>query len=245
MGPPEEAAVRRSLAIAHRILFVAGHEHYVWGHASVRVDEARVLVKMSGRGLDEVTPEDIAVMDLDGAQIAGRGRLHTEMPLHNEIYRARSDVRAVVHTHPESVVTRTLLGRGAFGAGPYVQDDVTFADGFGWYPSAELVNERPQGRALARALGRRRVVVLANHGLVTVGDTIEQATARAVLFERAVRIRSAAGLLAHSGRRRLQRIPPSAARRMRAMFEAQRGRDETLWAYLEREVVRELGAVEW
>ena len=235
-----------TLAMAHRLLFVAGHSHLVYGHASARDTDGRLLVKPRGLGLQEITPDDIAEMDGDARQLSGKHRLHNEMQIHTEIYRARSDVGAVVHTHPPASVALTLLGRQAVARGTYVQDDLPFVrGGLGWYASPELVQDVPKGRALARALGKRRAVVLANHGVVTVGTTIVEATVRAVLLESALRLRAHA-LASVGGRRsKLSLIAPAAAKRMAKEFDAQRGRDEAVWAYLERECERVLGAVPW
>jgi L-fuculose-phosphate aldolase len=241
-----DSAVARALAMAHRILFVAGHSHLVYGHASARGTEGRILVKPRGLGLQEVTPGHIAEMDADGKQLSGPLRLHNEMPLHTEIYRVRSDVGAIVHTHPPASVGLTLLGRSAITGGTFTQDDLPFTrDGIGWYPAAELVQEATQGRALARALGARRAVVLANHGVVTVGATIVEATMRAVLLEAGLRSRAQA--LTMSGGRigRLHAIAPAAARRMADQFDVQPNRDDAVWAFLERECVRVLGPVDW
>lgn len=236
----------RALAMAHRILFVAGHSHLVYGHASARGADGRILVKPRGLGMQEITPDDIAEMDGDGRQLSGRHRLHNEMPIHTEIYRARSDLGAVVHTHPPSTVSLTLLGRSLIARGTYVQDDLPFTrSGVGWYPAAELVQDVAKGRALAQALGQRRAVVLANHGVVTVGATIVEATIRAVLLEGGLRSRAQALAMAGGRAARLRPIPPAAAKRMAEEFDTQRGRDEAVWAYFERECERILGAVSW
>ena len=234
------------LAMAHRVLFVAGQSHLVYGHASARHPDGRLLVKPRGLGLQEITPDDLAEMDADGRQVSGRHRLHGEMQIHTEIYRARSDVGAVVHTHPAASVSFTLLGRRAVTRGTYVQDDLPFVrGGIGWYASPELVQDVARGRALARALGKRRAVLLANHGVVTVGTTIVEATVRAVLLDNALRLRAHA--LASAGGRisRLSPMSPAAARRMAKEIDAQGGRDEAVWEYLERECERVLGAVTW
>lgn len=241
-----DATLARSLAMAHRILFVAGHASLAVGHASARDDAGRILVKPRGLGLEELAPDDVAEMDDEGRQRAGRHPLHREMQLHTEIYRARPDVASIVHTHPPNAVRLSIVDR-TLRAGTYTQDEVPFArDGIGWYPSAELIDDVRRGRALARSLGARRAAILANHGIVTVGSTVVEATVRAVLLERALRSRAEA-LAAVGGRiGRLRSIPAPMARRMAAEFDrAQPGRDQAVWAYLEREAERELGPVAW
>src|SRR5581483_9185002 len=134
-----------------------------------------------GLGLEEIQADDLALMDLDGRQLEGKHRLHNEMPIHNEIYRARPDVQAVVHTHPFYAAALTASGARFEMVS---QDSLPFAEGLGWYPSAELVMTAEQGQAVAAALGERRAVLMKNHGIAVVGPSIEVATVWASELER-------------------------------------------------------------
>jgi L-ribulose-5-phosphate 4-epimerase len=90
------------LALACRIIAMEGHNDIVWGHMSVRDPESPEHFWMKGHevGLDEITPEDLVLVDLEGQKLAGARRRHSEYPIHSEIYRRRPEVQAVVHTHP-------------------------------------------------------------------------------------------------------------------------------------------------
>src|SRR5262249_50181731 len=109
-SPEVEAGLRRDLALACRNLAANGHGDNIYGHVSARLDRERILMKAHHVGLEEVTENDVLVLDLDGKVLSGTGKRHTEFPIHTEIMRARPDVMAVVHTHPIHSVA--LAARG-------------------------------------------------------------------------------------------------------------------------------------
>jgi L-fuculose-phosphate aldolase len=178
------------VATACRILEAQGHEHSFLGHVSARQPDDTLLAKPSGLGLAEISPEDVIVLDLDGQQLAGERKPHAEMPIHTRIYRRRDDVGAVVHTHALEVAG---LMASAADFLMVNQDSVQFADGVGFYPSAMLVATAERGDEVAEALGRRRAVLLRNHGLVTAGSTVPEAVFLAVSLVNSLRVQAAAG----------------------------------------------------
>lgn len=191
MSTSATIAVRRRVAEACHILYAQGQEHYSLGHVSARAEprDDRFWIKPAGLGLGEVQPDDLVLVGLGRSVVAGAGPLHRELPIHGELYRARPDVRCIVHTH--------ALYPAAFSASTarfriLGQDSVLFAAGFGWYDSPRLVVTVEQGRALAAALGRHRLVVLRNHGIVTADSSIERATLLAVAFDRSLRLQAVA-----------------------------------------------------
>jgi L-fuculose-phosphate aldolase len=220
---------RERLAAACRILQHEGHEHFYLGHASAREAPGsdRFWVKPTGMGLEEVEPDDLVLLDLDGRRISGTRPLHHEMPIHAEIYRARPDVNAVVHTHP------FYAAAFAAAAADFLfvsEDSVVFADGFGRYDSAQLVVSSEQGRALAVALGRHGLVLLRNHGIAAVGGTIDSSVFLALSFDRSLRLQMAAAALGP-----VRQIDAEEVVAMQAYFEASyAGRVEVTFDYLRR-----------
>ena len=78
----------------------AGLGDMIWGHPSVRDIEGRgVWMKSAGYGFEEIDEERVVLVSWTGDVIVGSGRRHLEYPIHTQIYRARSEVNAVVHTH--------------------------------------------------------------------------------------------------------------------------------------------------
>lgn len=225
-----DAALRRRVADACRILYAEGHDHFFLGHVSARIEPGgdRFWVKPAGLGLGEVQPDDVVLVDLEETILAGRGVLHRELPIHTELYRARPDLLSVVHTHPPYASAFSASRARFLMVG---QDSVLFAHGFGRYDSAGLVVSREQGRALVEALGAHRLVVLRNHGIVTTGTSIASATLLAVAFERSLRLQ--ATVERFGAPREMTRAEVAAVRDEIAL--AQPGKAERLFDYLVRD----------
>src|SRR5256885_6770840 len=157
---PEEDHLREALAAAHRVLYHQGLVDYL-GHCSVRVPGTdRVLIKPKHspevRGLGGMRPEDMVVIDLDGDLVEAGAAGDSEGPpaerfIHTEIYRARPDVSAVVHTHQPA---GTLLGVIGAELLPVLHVPSVLADGghIGTWPCPLLVTSPDLGRRLAAAL---------------------------------------------------------------------------------------------
>lgn len=228
----KDQELRERLALACRVLYSEGHDHYFLGHLSARASfHDAVWVKPSGIGLEEVQAEDIALMDLDGQQLEGTRRLHNEMPIHTEVYKRRPDVQAIVHTHP---FYAAALASSKARLEMVSQDSIFFARGVGIYPTAELVMTPEQGQRLADVLGDFRAALMKNHGITVIGDTIEQATIWAASLERSCRMQFAATQFGP-----LAPIDPDEAHRMHERFErGYPGRNDALWNYLVRKTER-------
>jgi L-fuculose-phosphate aldolase len=177
--------VRELVAASSRVLAAAGHDDLIWGHSSARDPDGRgVWIKSAEWGLDEVTAERVQLVAPDGKVLAGDGVAHSEYPIHTEIMAARPDVGGVVHTHPPHAVALAAAGLPlrpvSHAANYFVPPDVP-----AFTETADLILTAQLGRALARTLGGARALFLVNHGIVTVGPTLQQATVAAVLLERA------------------------------------------------------------
>lgn len=177
--------VRELVAASSRVLAAAGHGDLIWGHSSARDRDGRgVWIKAAEWGLDEVTAGRVHLVAPDGTVLEGEGAAHSEHPIHTEIMAARPDVGGVVHTHPPHAVALAAAGLPlravSHAANYFVPPGVPAFTG-----TADLILTPGLGRALARALGPARGIFLVNHGIVTVGETLRQATVAAVLLERA------------------------------------------------------------
>jgi L-fuculose-phosphate aldolase len=109
---------------------------------------------------------------MDGKPLQGRGKISTEFKLHQYIYRQRKDINAVVHTHPKFAT--------AFAAAGIALDKIVFPEiyiFFGKIPLAKYAtpstDEVP--KSIARYVKDYDAILLANHGLVTFGKTLEEA----------------------------------------------------------------------
>ena len=181
---------RGLVADACRVLAARGLADGFLGHISLRVDPERVLIRCRGpreRGLAWTTPDDIRLVDLDGAA-GGPGELDdgwsppNELPLHTEILRSRTDDVAVVHAHPAAVVAADLAGLairpivGSFD----IPGTKLAAGGVPVYQRGVLVNSRTLASEVVAAMAGRPAVVMRGHGLTTAGSSVQEAVLRAV-----------------------------------------------------------------
>jgi L-ribulose-5-phosphate 4-epimerase len=181
-------ALREKLVDAGRVLVSEDQGDYVAGHVSARLPggDGRFLMKPAGIGLEEMRPDDIITVDVEGERVGGTMPRHNEVFIHSEILRARSDIAAVVHTHPLHAVAFSSLGRPLLPVG---NDGAIFAAGVPIFSeTTDLIIDRQRGNAVARCLGDAQALILCNHGIVTAGRSIEEAVWLALKLERACRV---------------------------------------------------------
>src|SRR6516162_9286761 len=100
-------------------------------------------------------------------QVGGSMPRHSEVFIHSEILRARSDIAAVVHTHPPHAVAFSSLGRPLLPVG---NDGAIFCAGVPVFSeTTDLIIDQARDRAVARCLGDHQALILRNHGIVTAG----------------------------------------------------------------------------
>jgi ribulose-5-phosphate 4-epimerase/fuculose-1-phosphate aldolase len=198
-GTPDQALLE-DLVAANRIL----SDHGVldaYGHLSAR-DPGNSQYYWISRSMAPalVTATDIIACDLDNNPVrAGETQLFFERVIHGEIYKARPDVMAVLHSHSPSLIPfcnsdtrlRPMVGSAAFlGEGAPVFDIRTVDD------DGDLNICTPaQGKGLAQALGQHGLVLLRGHGAVAVGRSIRQMVRHAVIAETNARYQLQAALL--------------------------------------------------
>src|SRR5262245_17702811 len=169
-----DAALKRTLADACRILAMAGQGDDVWGHATARVPGTDTFgMKPAEMGLEEVRPEDLLLVDLDGKVLRGRRPRHSAAFIHSEILRARPEVCAVVHTHPVHATVFSSLG---VPLRPITHEGCNFVppDVPRFTETSDLIVTPELGRAVARTIGDRHGLFLVSQGLVTTGRTIKE-----------------------------------------------------------------------
>jgi len=221
---------RLKLAQACRILFMEGLADYNLGHASFSVPGKELIyIKPQGLGLEEVTPDDLIVIDITGKKISGDRPAHGENPIHTGIYKVRDDVGSVVHVHP-ILTTAFSSSRAAFK--PLNQEGVIFPRGVPVFESPELVTTTEKADSLARTLDDHNAVILRNHGIVTVGPRIEEACLNALFFEGALRIQLMAAQFGE-----IKAISEETALKMYRQCRNP-GRYDMIWNYLVRKLKR-------
>lgn len=184
-------AVKYEVAIASRILNLTGLAAGVrasMGHVSLRdpSDPNRFVVKGRGYQIDVLSrmrPEHMVVCDLNGYLIDGPpGVLQcNEVMIHASVFKARPEVKSVVHAHPPFCVMLTVLGIPIV---PVVLEGLRLVrKPLPVYPHTALITSVEQGAEMARCLGAARAVHLLGHGVTTVGATIEESVTAMVQLE--------------------------------------------------------------
>ena len=149
------------------------------GHGSARRDTETFYINSANSTRSAMTTDDLVAIDLDGNLVEGSARPPFEFHIHSEIYRVRSDVHAVMHTHPRWSTFLTMVGakyRAVCAQGALL-GDIPLVD------SPLSVNTRPMGERVAATLGHRPAVLLKSHGAVVVGSDIVECFALAAYLE--------------------------------------------------------------
>ena len=139
------------------------------------------LVAISPSGLDyyETTPEDIVILDIDGNLVEGKNRPSSEAGMHLAFYKNRADVSGIVHTHSKFATAIACMGWEL----PAVHYLIGMAGhrvkctGYATYGSDELAKKALE------TIGDSNAVLLANHGLIALGEDVDRAFSTAEHLE--------------------------------------------------------------
>jgi L-fuculose-phosphate aldolase len=153
-----------------------------WGNLSIRVDDTHMLITPSGRPYEELTQEDIVLVNYHTSAFEGPVKPSSEKELHCEIYRTRKEVHAVIHTHQMNASTVAAAHREV----PPILDDMTQIIG----PTVRvaeyaLPSTKKITKKTVKALKGRNAALMANHGAVCVGRDLEEAFVVCQVLEKA------------------------------------------------------------
>jgi L-fuculose-phosphate aldolase len=182
---------REKLALTCRALFDAGHDSGLAGQITARADEpGTYYTQRLGLGFDEITAGNLLLVDEDLNVLDGKGIANPANRFHTWIYRARPDVNCIVHTHPFHVAALSMLEVplvvSQMDIAPLYDDCAFLPD----WPGVPVGNE--EGEIISAALGDKKAILLAHHGHVVAGASIEEACSLGMLVERAAKLQLAA-----------------------------------------------------
>jgi len=181
-APKDERSLREAVIATARAMNAVGINRGKSGNVSARVRDGGFdgfLVTPSGLPYADTTPVDIVAMSLDGG-VQGHRVPSSEWRFHRDIYRARDDAAAIVHTHAPFATTLACLGRG-IPAFHYMVAAAGGAD-IRCAPYATFGTQALSDAAVA-ALDGRRACLLAQHGMIAIGASLDAALALAVEVE--------------------------------------------------------------
>jgi ribulose-5-phosphate 4-epimerase/fuculose-1-phosphate aldolase len=193
---PEEWAARVDLAAAYRLVALFGWEDLVFTHISLRVPgtEDQFLINPYGVFFDEITASSLVKIDLEGNKVED-----SPFPvnaagfiIHSAIHEGRHDARCVLHTHTLNGVAVAAQRDGLL---PLSQHSLFVITSVGYHDfegPALNADEKPR---LVADLGKNTSLILRNHGLITVGESVAEAFVRMYYLETscAIQVRAQAG----------------------------------------------------
>lgn len=184
-----EDELRREIVRYSRWLYRLGYMPATAGNLSVLLDVDRILVTPTGVSKYQMRRSDLTIVDLSGRQLHGSRKPTSELGMHLECYRQRSDVRAVIHSHPPVATAFACAGRAL--------DEMLCQEAamiLGPVPLARYATTGTEdvAESLRPLIPAHDAVLLANHGAVTYGANLFEAFCKMETLEHVAQIRLAA-----------------------------------------------------
>lgn len=176
-------SLRVQIAICTRIMNMEGLMDYS-GHVSARLpDNSGIVIQSFDDSRAALEPDDLLTCDFDGQLIDGPAEKAPprEVYIHTEIMKARPDINAVGHFHPETATMFTLVeGRPLI---PVKNHAARWMDGIPVHPDPGHINTAETGRALAATLGNCHAALIRAHGVAVTAESVEALLIDSVHFE--------------------------------------------------------------
>lgn len=189
-----EWQTRCDLAALYRILHHLRMTDLIYTHMTARIpgEENTFLINNYGDLFDEVTASSLVKMDFDGNVIGDQNSYNEAgFTIHSGVYKARPDVNCVLHTHTRAGIAISITRQGLL---PISQDAAVVIDDVGYHDYGTPATES-ECEALGRSCKDVNCVILRNHGLLTLGMSIESAFLRMYFLEHACSAQVAAASL--------------------------------------------------
>jgi len=157
------------------------------GNVSLRIEDTETLaITPTSKRYDELSADDICIVDFNETQLAGNFSPSIEIAMHIAVYRTRSDVRAIVHTHQRYASVFSVINRSV----PALFEEVFLKIG----PRIDIIPFAPAGSMeLANQVAEKLQTgacgyIIQNHGALALGRTMEEALLNTELMEKVCRI---------------------------------------------------------
>lgn len=179
--------VQQRLAVGCRILADNGHGSGLAGQFTARGEAPGTMWTLPyGMGFEEVKASDYLLVDDDLNVLEGSGTPNMANRFHLHVYRGRNDAQSLVHTHPPYSSALSMIGEPLHVSHmdtAMFYDDVAHLQS---WPGVPFGDE--EGEIITEAIGDKNAILLAHHGHLCAGSTIEAACVMAIFFEHAARI---------------------------------------------------------
>ena len=166
---------------AGKALLDKGLVEGTWGNCSLRINDTLMALTPSGRRYEDLTADDIVILDYHTLEWDGAIKPSSEKKLHAKIYQTRKNIRAVIHTHQPHASAVAAARKTV----PPILDDQAQILG----PSIRCAdyafpNTKKLVSATVKALKGRFAALMANHGAITIGRSMEEALTAAMVLEK-------------------------------------------------------------
>lgn len=175
----ELSEARNQVIEAGKRLLHSGLIARTWGNVSCRINENQFVITPSGRSYENLKPEEIVIVNISDGRPWGNVLPSSESGVHREVYRLRPEINFVIHTHQPEASVMSALDRDLEAAPGGVFGGTVYCAEYGFPGSVELKNH--MGAVIAK--GDSRALLMAHHGALCLGETMEGAFRVAVSLE--------------------------------------------------------------
>ena len=183
----DKLLLRQAVAQTCRTLYAFGHDSGLSGQISARAEkEGTYYTQRMGLGFDEITSENLLIVDEDLNVIEGSGMPNPANRFHSWLYRVRPDINCIVHTHAPYVSALSMLE---------VPLEIAHMDACLLYGQVAFLKKWPgipvgneEGEIISKAIGDKKAIMLSHHGLLVAAGSVEEACIMGVMFERVARL---------------------------------------------------------
>ncbi len=147
----------------------------IWNHITAKTSNKKetFLINQFGLRYDEVTASNLLEIDLEGNIVSGAGDInYTGYIIHGAVHKARKEINCVMHTHTRAGLAISCLKDGLK---PIFQDAAIFHNRVSYHDWQGMSTEADECKDISKNLGKNKVMILRNHGLLTCGETIGEA----------------------------------------------------------------------
>jgi ribulose-5-phosphate 4-epimerase/fuculose-1-phosphate aldolase len=168
----------------------------IWGHVGARLPDGKGIAVHMFRRAERSKKDWVVHFDFSLQKLAGVGTIPRESVIYTEIFKARPDVNAIVHCHPAMCIALSLADKPIDWI--HMQSS-RFKGGTPIFPRPIYILDESEGAELAVALGNASALMIKGHGIVTAGETIDEACINALYMERTAKIMAIARLHGYEG----------------------------------------------
>lgn len=171
----QEKQVRIDLATAYQLAYLKNWDDGIYTHisASVPVEDGAYLLNRFGLRFNEVTPQNLVKVNLQGRILAGEGPVNQSgFAIHGAVHAARPDAQCVLHLHVDAVIAVSAQAKGLL---PISQHALRFYQDIAYHHYQGLALSSQEQSSLIEGLGNKKAILLHNHGSIVCGSSIQQA----------------------------------------------------------------------